>query len=217
VPAPDFADRLAGFSSEVYRKLHPAQAHVLDLYSREHTGTADVAIELPTGEGKTLIALLIGDWALDQGLSVAYLTGTNQLAEQVETQASDLPGLAMHRFSGGNYPGAALDDYHQAQAIGVMNYWVYFNSRPRVAPADVVLFDDAHIAEQPLSGLFTLRIPGYGDATLYRALCDLVLARTSAYPSLRAMRGRRRPAIDPARAASFQRLGRCAGGRGDHH
>jgi hypothetical protein len=22
-----------------------------------------------------------------------------------------------------------LDDYHQAQAVGVMNYWVYFNSR----------------------------------------------------------------------------------------
>src|SRR3712207_7440702 len=50
--------------------------------------------------------------------------------------------LVTHRFSGGNYPGAALDDYHQAQAVGVMNYWVYFNSSPRVEPADLVIFDD---------------------------------------------------------------------------
>ena len=49
----------------------------------------------------------------------------------------------------------SLDDYHQAQAVGVMNYWVYFNSSPRVEPADLVIFDDAHLAEQPLSGMFT--------------------------------------------------------------
>jgi len=195
---PDFAARLAAFGSEVYRTPRPAQAHVLDTYGREHISTPDVAIELPTGEGKTLIALLIGDWALDEGRSVAYLTGTRQLAEQVEAQAHQLSGLVVHRFWGGNYPGAALDDYHQAQAIGVMNYWVYFNSRPRVAPADLVIFDDAHIAEQPLSGLFTLRIPRYDDVELYRALCDLVLAHTDAYANLRAMRdGAAPPSIPP--------------------
>lgn len=59
-----------------------------------------------------------------------------------------------------------------------MNYWVYFNSSPRVEPADLVIFDDAHLAEQPLAGLFTLRVPrtAGGGRALYESLCDLVLS-----------------------------------------
>jgi superfamily II DNA or RNA helicase len=151
--AAGFAERLAAHGSSVYQQLRTAQEYVLEAYEANYSNmsaTPDVAIELPTGVGKTLIALLIADWALDQGRSVAYLTGTNVLADQVEAQAAQLPGLAVSRFSGGNYPGAALDDYHQAQAVGLMNYWVYFNSSPKVQPADLVIFDDAHLAEQAL-------------------------------------------------------------------
>ena len=70
-----------------------------------------------------------------------------------------------------------------------MNYWVYFNSRPVPKPADVVIFDDAHLAEQPLSSLQTLRIPDKKGAArqLYRDVCNLVIAHTDAYAGLRAM------------------------------
>jgi len=47
--------------------LRPAQDHLLRTFAAEHTGTADLAIGLPTGEGKTLTGLLLADWALDQG------------------------------------------------------------------------------------------------------------------------------------------------------
>jgi hypothetical protein len=166
----------------------------------------DVGIELPTGEGKTLIGLLIADWALDEGLSVAYLTGTRQLADQVMDQAGSLPELVAHRFAGGHYPGAALDDYHQAQAVGVMNYWVYFNSNPRVEPADLVIFDDAHLAEQPLAGLFTLRINRVagGGRPLYETLCDLVLQHTpDGYPTLKALRDGAAPPGSPPELVAF--------------
>lgn len=53
---------------------------VLTTYAAHHLGTPDLAIEMPTGEGKTLLALLIADWAMDQGRSVAYLTGTPPVA-----------------------------------------------------------------------------------------------------------------------------------------
>jgi hypothetical protein len=66
--------------------------------------------------------------------------------------------LEVVRFASKDYGGAKLPDYHQAQAVGVMNYWVYFNSKPVPKPADLVIFDDAHLAEQPLSSLQTLRI-----------------------------------------------------------
>jgi hypothetical protein len=143
---------------------------------------------MPTGEGKTLVALLIADWSLDQGRSVAYLTGTRHLAEQVKEEADRL-GLETVRFASKQYGGAKLDDYHQARVVGVMNYWVYFNSRPVPQPADVVIFDDAHLAEQPLSSLQTLQVPNRKGPVraLYRDICDLVLAHSDAYAGLRAM------------------------------
>ncbi|MGH3874877.1 MAG: DEAD/DEAH box helicase [Pseudonocardiaceae bacterium] len=183
---PNFEERLVAFASADFAALRPGQQLVLSKYAGDHLNTSDLAIEMPTGEGKTLVALLIADYALDQGRSVAYLTGTRQLAERVEVEASKL-GLDVVRFASRSYGGARLDDYHQAQAVGVMNYWVYFNSQPIPQPADLVIFD--HLAEQPLSGLQTLRIPDKpGQAReLYQTICNLVIAHTDAYPGLRAM------------------------------
>ena len=155
---------------------------------------------MPTGEGKTLLALLIADYALDRGRSVAYLTGTRQLAERVEDRGRRSWDWRSSGSPSKDYGGAKLDDYHQAQAVGVMNYWVYFNSKPVPQPADLVIFDDAHLAEQPLSGLQTLRIPDKlaPARELYRTICELVVAHTDAYPGLRAMRdGTARPGTPP--------------------
>ncbi|MFI9327938.1 DEAD/DEAH box helicase [Kitasatospora sp. NPDC052868] len=185
---PDFEQNLADFESAKFSQLRPGQKLVLTAYGEQYLDSPDLAIEMPTGDGKTLVALLIADEALSRGRSVAYLAGTRQLAERVEREAEAL-GLEVVRFAAREYGGARLDDYHQAQAVGVMNYWVYFNSNPVPKPADLVIFDDAHLAEQPLSGLQTLRIPDkVGPAgKLYRTLCELVVARTDAYPGLRAM------------------------------
>lgn len=166
----------------------------------------DIGIELPTGAGKTLIALLIADQALDEGRSVAILTGTKQLADQVVAQASLLPGLDIAQFSGKNYPAAELLAYNDATAVGVMNYWTYFNSNPRVSPADVLIFDDAHLAEQALAGLFTINISRAipGGADLYQGVADLLLQRApEAYPSLQALRDGVAPWNTPPELISF--------------
>jgi hypothetical protein len=183
----DFTQRLASFQSSRYRELRPTQARALVGYSRR-VDERDLAVELPTGFGKTLVALLIADLALERGFTVAYLTGTNQLTDQVLVQARDLSGLQMARFSGDNYPPAALAAYHDARAIGVMNYWTYFNTNPKVEPADLVIFDDAHLAEQPLAALFAIRIERSQQPDLYVRLCDLVLAHTELYSSIELMR-----------------------------
>jgi hypothetical protein len=199
----DFEGRLASHHSAVYHELRPAQRHVLSEYIVSHVETRDLAIQLPTGVGKTLIALLIADYALDQGRAVAYLTGTKQLAEQVEDQAAGLPNLRVERFYGGHYPGSALDDYHQAQAVGVMNYWVYFNASPKVQPADLLIFDDAHLAEQPLTSLSSLRIGRDSEKALYCQLCDIVLAHSGAYAGLQAMRDGAAPGSTPPELLAF--------------
>lgn len=171
---PNFEQNLIGFGSTRFEELRPGQREVLSAYAERHLDTADLAIEMPTGEGKTLLALLIADHALTRGWSVAYLTGTRPLTERVEAEANDL-GLEVALFAAKDYGAAKLDDYHQAQAVGVMNCWVYFNSKPVPQPADLVIFDDAHLAEQPLSGLQTLRIPDkLGPARdLFQTTCNL--------------------------------------------
>lgn len=211
VATEDFAARLKALGSAEYSTLRDAQAHALAAYADRHETTPDLAIELPTGVGKTLIALLLADYALDRGWSVAYLTGSNVLSEQVEIQAQELPGLTTHRFWGGHYPGAALDDYHQAQAVAIMNYWVYFNASPRVDPADLVIFDDAHLAEQPLTGLFSARISRTSYPELYARICDLVLARTGAYETLPALRDGTVPSTAPPELLAFNDWDAVAG------
>jgi hypothetical protein len=134
------------------------------------------------------VALLAAHLALERGHTVAYLTGTNQLADQVLLQARDLPGLDTVKFSARHYPPADLAAYHDAKAVGVMNYWTYFNTNPKVETADLLIFDDAHLAEQPLAGLFAIRIDRRLQDPLYERFCDLVLAHTDLYPSVELMR-----------------------------
>ena len=199
----NFGERLAAFNSPRFERLRPAQEHVLEQYLTSHVDTRDLAIELPTGVGKTLIALLIADYALDRGRAVAYLAGSNILAAQVANEARDLPGLEVRQFWGGHYPGASLDDYHQAQAVGVMNYWVYFNSNPRIEPGDLVIFDDAHLGEQPLAGMYSVRIGRNAHPELYAGVCDQVLAHTAAYESLPALRDGTAPGGAPPELLAF--------------
>jgi replicative superfamily II helicase len=63
--APDFERRLAAFESTTFEELRPGQKLVLSKYATEHLDNSDLAIEMLTGEGKTLLALLIADYALD--------------------------------------------------------------------------------------------------------------------------------------------------------
>lgn len=183
----DFNQRLGSFNSSRFPTLRAAQDAALRGYAAQ-SAASDVAIELPTGFGKTLVALLIGDLALDNGRSVAYLTGTNQLAEQVVADAKHLTGLECVRFSSKNYPPPSLAKYHDAEAIAVMNYWTYFNASPKMEPADVLILDDAHLAEQPLAGMFGIRIDRRTQQPLYEAFCDLVLAHTDLYSTVEMMR-----------------------------
>ena len=58
------------------------QTSVLSQYADTHTKTPDLAIELPTGTGKTVPGLLIADWRRRKlSEQVAYACPTVQLAQ----------------------------------------------------------------------------------------------------------------------------------------
>lgn len=92
-------------------------------------------------------------------MPVAYLAGNKQLARQVERQATDL-AFPVVRFQGpkDGWAGRDVRAYNFGQAIGVMNYWNYFNASPGVEPAGMLILDDVHLLEGPLRDLFTVSI-----------------------------------------------------------
>lgn len=124
IPAPDFERLLSGQSSARFARLRPAQEAVLASYAADHLDTSDLAIELPTGAGKRLVALLIGEAWRREGRTVAVLTGNKVLANQMEREGGDLNvPVARMEGRGPNIPLSIRRRYRRADAIGVMNYW----------------------------------------------------------------------------------------------
>ena len=173
----DYSKFLTGFSSAKFQKLWPAQEYVLAKYSHDFVGRSDVAIELPTGAGKTLIALLVAEAWRRQEKAVAILSANKTLARQMEMEAQQL-GIPAVRMEGAGRQLLPRDrrDYNRARKIGVMNYWVYFNQNPVVDPADFLVMDDAHLAEHCLHSLWSVDINRHKHKDLFDALI-LELAR----------------------------------------
>lgn len=167
----DYSALLARLNSASFRKLRPAQRVALESYSSSHTTTPDLAIELPTGAGKSLIALLICQAWLDAGSSAAILTGNKTLAREMERNAK-LLDIPVVRFEG---PGSAIPlpkrrEYHRAHAVAVMNYWVLFNQAPVLDAADLLVVDDAHLAEGALDSLYSVAIDRVAHPVLFQTL-----------------------------------------------
>ena len=154
-----FTQYLKKLGSEKFQSLWPAQQHILDVYNTQFSEIRDIGIELPTGAGKTLIALLIGGTWLETGKKVVVLSANKTLARQMsaEAKALKLP-VAYMEGRGEDIPVTVRRSYQRARAIGVMNYWVYFNQNPVVDPADLVIMDDAHLAEQCLDSLYSVML-----------------------------------------------------------
>jgi Helicase C-terminal domain len=181
----DYAQVLRELGSDDFKKLRPAQEFVLGRYAAEHTTTADLAVELPTGAGKSLIALLICEAWRREGSTVAVLTGNKVLARQMEDEGRKL-GVPVVRFEGeGNaIPLTARRAYRRGQAIAVMNYWVMFNQNPVVDGADLLVVDDAHLAEAALDSLYSIEIDRFDHPALFGSLVADLAAAYPDYASL---------------------------------
>jgi hypothetical protein len=70
----DYAQYLASLKSSKFQGLLPAQAHILGEYAGGYAQKRDVGVELPTGGGKTLIALLAAGAWLEERRSVVILS-----------------------------------------------------------------------------------------------------------------------------------------------
>lgn len=139
----------------------PHQSWVMSTYAANALDKSDVALQLPTGSGKTLVGLLIAEWRRRKYKErVVYLCPTRQLVNQVVEQAHDKYGLTVLGFTGrvNEYDPTDKADYLSADRVAVTTYSSLFNTRPFFKDADIVIVDDAHAAESYISALWSIRI-----------------------------------------------------------
>ncbi len=152
------------------------QEKVLDSYHGSHLESKDLALELPTGTGKTLVGLMIAEYRRQsRGQRVAFLCSTKQLCAQVHSQAQKY-GVPTSLLTGNQsgYDDDAFYSYQQAKAVAVSTYSGVFNTNPRICDPNVIICDDAHAAENFISEMWTLTIEREAHRKMYDAVYALV-------------------------------------------
>ena len=154
------------------------QADLLRKYMAEAVNAPDVALQLATGSGKTLVGLLIAEWRrLKFHERVVYLCPTNQLVHQVVNLAGTQYGLKVTGFVGkkAEYPAAAKGEYVGAETVAVTSYSGLFNTRPFFENPNSIILDDAHSAENYISKMWSLRIERLKHEAVYKAAASVFL------------------------------------------
>jgi hypothetical protein len=156
------------------------QGQMMQRYAAEAQNASDVALQLPTGSGKTLVGLLIGEWRCRKNAErVVFLCPTRQLVNQVVAQAEGQYGLSVHGFTGPkvSYDPTAKAGYQTAKRIAVTTYSALFNSYPFFDSPDIIIADDAHASESYIASMWSVRIdrrnPEHGS--LHTALSEGLL------------------------------------------
>ncbi|UWD79347.1 DEAD/DEAH box helicase [Curtobacterium flaccumfaciens] len=156
--------------------LWSQQTDLLREYAVKRSTARDLAIELPTGTGKTLAGLLIADWRRRERKGRAvFACPTIQLVRQVVAAAQkegirvvDLSGSAIY------WDASAKADYERGRATAVVTYSSIFNSSPKLIAADVIVFDDAHAAEQYVSKAYTVEVRRAAHSDIFSHVLEAV-------------------------------------------
>jgi hypothetical protein len=139
----------------------PHQREIMRSYADTSLEIPDVAMQLPTGSGKTLVGLLIAEWRRRKNQErIVYLCTTRQLVNQVIEQAEEKYGLTALGFTGRakDYSPGGKAAYRNGDRIAVTTYTSLFNTNPFFDDADIIIVDDVHAGESYISGLWSLRI-----------------------------------------------------------
>src|SRR5258706_15675214 len=94
------------------------QADLWREYQERALDLSDVALQLPTGGGKTLVGLVLAEWRRQKfGDRVVFLCPTRQLVNQVVEQSINQYGIKAHAFTGSksDYDKQAASEYQKCE------------------------------------------------------------------------------------------------------
>jgi hypothetical protein len=192
LPIPSASGAAPETPEALYDRLRVSDADVVNLWSHQadalrdyyskHVADADVAIELPTGAGKTLVGLLIAEWRRQKlGHRVAFVCPVNLLAGQVAEKARGY-GIEVVELTGSHktWKPADVTAYRTARQIAITNYNHIFSEPSYVADAQTLVLDDAHSGEDPVAAHWSARVERERYPLLYAAILDAVADGLSA-------------------------------------
>lgn len=140
----------------------PVQDFVLRKWFSEYKDKFDVILKLPTGEGKTLIGLLILQSKLNQGKgSSLYICPNKYLADQVRTQADEF-GIHHCSIDKNGLP----EDFVNGDKILITHAHTLFNGRSKnfgvgndSVSVENIILDDAHSCIEIIKSSCKFQIP----------------------------------------------------------
>jgi Type III restriction enzyme, res subunit/Helicase C-terminal domain len=153
------------------------QADVTRSYIEKSINSTDVALQLPTGSGKTLVGLLLGEWRRRKFEErILYLCPTNQLVHQVAHEAKTKYGMHVNAFTGSkkSYSELAKSEYENAETVAITSYSGLFNTAPYFTEPQIILLDDAHAAENYIASYWSVRVEHFKHLSLYTALTAIL-------------------------------------------
>ncbi|MBK1635142.1 DEAD/DEAH box helicase [Rhodovulum adriaticum] len=139
----------------------PHQRAIIESYMADALEKPDVALQLPTGSGKTLVGVMIGEWRRRKlNEKVVYLCPTRQLVHQTAEQCANKFGLDVVKFVGQKSKYSPIDaaQYRQGKKIAITTYNSLFNTNPFFNDADTIIVDDAHTADNYISSMWSLEV-----------------------------------------------------------
>jgi Rad3-related DNA helicase len=153
----------------------PHQKEMLEEYADKFESLSDVALQLPTGSGKTLVGLLIADWRRRKsGNRALYLCPTKQLVRQTVHQAYEQYGIDVVDLSGrkSDFSPEDRSAYKLGKKVAISTYSGLFNTHPFFDDPDLIIIDDAHAAENYIANMWSLGIPS--NSPLYSSLAEFL-------------------------------------------
>lgn len=140
--------------------LRPAQKVILDQWHQERRNNKDVIIKMHTGQGKTLIGLLILQSKLNEDVGPAlYLCPNNHLVEQTIAQAKQFG------ISCSTAPGDLPTEFLESKQILVTSAQKLFNGLtkfklgPQSHEVGAIVMDDCHACIDAIRDNCVLNIP----------------------------------------------------------
>jgi len=162
------------------RKIQGLLAHQADIireYHKQAVDEPDVALQLSTGSGKTLVGLLIGEWRRQRFQEkVVYLCPTRQLVNQVVEKSVDEYGIKANAFIGkqAEYAPNIKAEYRNAETLAVTTYSGLFNINSFFDDASVIILDDAHAAENYIAKYWSLIIERKAHELLFNSVFSVI-------------------------------------------
>ncbi len=181
-------------SKSQIKNLRDAQREVLQKYTTELQTFERIGIKLPTGSGKSLIAILILEAWRRAGKIVALVAANKGLAYDIKKRCDELQ-IPSATIFGGTGDQAYLFErtrnllkYRRKQIIGIFNYHAFLYGteyKQEIFPPDVLVIDDASDFETTRNDFFTVRIGKSQHSKIYLSAIEKLRSNSTLYPKSR--------------------------------